>query len=363
MRFPRRPRRVALLLPDGAAKVSLVRFATVPARAADLEGMLRWQVRKTVPFSVDEAQLDWSRGRLTASGEQEFVVVLARRTVVQEYERVCTAAGIHAGLVDLLGFSLLDTALARGAGDDGVDWLLVHIGPGSSTLVVVRGRHPLLFRTVHLGGASRWATSCTRPRCTTKTAWGGSGLSYAIVGGGNATPDGGRCHPARHRRSARHRGRTDRRTHGAPGAGGKRGGVGRSGRAGRAHRGPAGIAVDVDVTCRESIWPRVRSTTTVPVHLVLAGVGFAVVAVLVLGAMRLVELSRTHRALTLQAEAAETRSRRRFDSDGTDTSARYPEMRSHHWTSRPKRSIDSSNNGCSPGPPSSTSSSRPFRPP
>ena len=41
------------------------------------------------------------------------------------------------------------------------------------------------------------------------------------------------------------------------------------------------------------------------VHLVLAGVGFAVVAVLVLGAMRLVELSRTHRALTLQAEAAE----------------------------------------------------------
>ena len=41
------------------------------------------------------------------------------------------------------------------------------------------------------------------------------------------------------------------------------------------------------------------------VHLVLAGVGLAVVAMLALGVVRLAELSRTHRALTLQAETAE----------------------------------------------------------
>ena len=41
------------------------------------------------------------------------------------------------------------------------------------------------------------------------------------------------------------------------------------------------------------------------VHLVLAAVGLAAVAVLVLGGTRLVELSRAHRTLTLQAEAAE----------------------------------------------------------
>ena len=187
--LPRRPRRVALLLPDGAAKVSMVRFATVPARVADLEEMIRWQVRKTVPFSVDETQLDWSRGRLTAGGEQEFVVVLARRTVVQEYEQVCTAAGIHAGLVDLLGFSLMDTALAHGAGDDDVDWLLVHMGPGSSTLVVVRGRHPLLFRTVTSDGESL-GDVVHQTAMYYEDRLGGSGLSCAIVAGGNATPDG-----------------------------------------------------------------------------------------------------------------------------------------------------------------------------
>ncbi len=41
------------------------------------------------------------------------------------------------------------------------------------------------------------------------------------------------------------------------------------------------------------------------VHLALATAGLAVVAVLLLGGMRLADLSRTHRSLTLRAEAAE----------------------------------------------------------
>ena len=41
------------------------------------------------------------------------------------------------------------------------------------------------------------------------------------------------------------------------------------------------------------------------VHLVLAGLGLAVIVVLAFGSTRLVELSRTHRALTLAADEAE----------------------------------------------------------
>ena len=188
-RLPRRPRRVALLLPDGAAKVSMVRFANVPARAADLDGLIRWQVRKTIPFSVDEAQVDWSSGRLTANGEQEFVVLLAHRAVIEEYEQVCTAAGTHAGLVDLLGFGLIDAALARGAGEDGKDWLLVHVAPGSSTLAVVRGRHPLLFRTVAADGESL-GDLVHQTVMYYEDRLGGAGISCALVAGGGALPDG-----------------------------------------------------------------------------------------------------------------------------------------------------------------------------
>ena len=186
--LPRRPRRIALLLPDAAAKVSRVRFASVPVRAADLDPMLRWQVRKTVPFDVDEAQMDWMPGRTTAGGEQEFVAVLAHRAVVEEYEQVCTAAGTHAGLVDLLSFSLIDAAVAYGEADADADWLLVHVGGGSTTLAVVRDRHPLLFRTVADGQPLGDLVHQTAMYYEDKLA--GDGLSHALIAANGGTPQG-----------------------------------------------------------------------------------------------------------------------------------------------------------------------------
>ncbi len=44
-----RPRRIGLIVPDPIAKVSLVRFEKVPARAQDLDQLIRWQVRKAAP--------------------------------------------------------------------------------------------------------------------------------------------------------------------------------------------------------------------------------------------------------------------------------------------------------------------------
>jgi len=187
-RLPRRPRRIGLLLPDAAAKVSMVRFASVPARAADLDPMLRWQVRRTVPFDVDEAQVDWMPGRTTAGGEQEFVAVLAHRAVVEEYERVCAAAGMHAGLVDLLSFSLIEAAVACGATDPTVDWLLVHVGGGASTLAVVRDRHPLLFRTVADGQPPGDLVHQTAMYYEDRL--GGGGLSHALIAGNCGAPHG-----------------------------------------------------------------------------------------------------------------------------------------------------------------------------
>ena len=187
-RLPRRPRRIGLLLPDAAAKVSMVRFASVPARAADLDSMLRWQVRKTVPFGVDEAQVDWMPGRTTARDEQEFITVLAHRAVVEEYERVCAAAGMHAGLVDLLSFSLIEAAVACGATDPTADWLLVLVGGGSSTLAVVRDRHPLLFRTVADGQPPGDLVHQTAMYYEDRL--GGGGLSHALIAGNGAAQHG-----------------------------------------------------------------------------------------------------------------------------------------------------------------------------
>ena len=150
--LPRRPSRVALVMPDGAAKVSIVHFDEPPVRVADLDELIRWQVGSSAPFRLDEAQLAWTPGVRDDVGAQSFVTVLARRDVVQEYEAVCDAVTAHAGVADLACINLLNAALAHGAGADGGDWMLVQTMGGAGSIAIVRSDRLLFFRHMPADG-------------------------------------------------------------------------------------------------------------------------------------------------------------------------------------------------------------------
>jgi type IV pilus assembly protein PilM len=138
-----RPRRIGVVVPDLVAKVSLVRFETVPPRSADLDQLVRWQVRKTAPFAIEDAQVSYVAGQRAQDG-QEFIVSLARRDVVEEYESLCAEAGAHAGIVDLATFNLVNVVLAGSA--PSVDWLLVNVAPEYASIAILRGEHLIFFR-------------------------------------------------------------------------------------------------------------------------------------------------------------------------------------------------------------------------
>jgi|SRR5262252_3427686 len=139
-----RPRRVGLVVPDVVAKVSLVKFETVPTKAQDLDQLIRWQVRKTAPFAIEEAQVSYVPALRSDDG-QEFVVSLARRTVIEEYEELCAAAGAHAGIVDLCTFNVVNAVLGGSAAPD-ADWLLVNIAADYTSIALLRGRDLIFFR-------------------------------------------------------------------------------------------------------------------------------------------------------------------------------------------------------------------------
>ena len=158
-RLTPRPRRAALLLPDTVAKVSLLHFEKVPAKAQDLDGLVRWQMRKAVPFRIEEAQVSWADAGAGASGDRDYLVLAARRDVVESYEAACDAAGVHAGLVTIASLELVNAVLAtggvshaepaaRGAAPraPSTDWLLVYVTPGYATLMVVRGGRVISYR-------------------------------------------------------------------------------------------------------------------------------------------------------------------------------------------------------------------------
>ena len=141
-----RPRHVALVIPDLAAAVSLVTLARIPSRTDELERLIRWHVRRSVPFSPDEARVGYSAGQRAAGGGQTYVTVVSRRDVVREYESVCEEVGPRVGLVDVASFGVVNLALERHSTIEG-DWLVVHLRPEYVSLTILRGEDLLFFRT------------------------------------------------------------------------------------------------------------------------------------------------------------------------------------------------------------------------
>ena len=84
----------SLVVPDTVAKVSLLKLEKVPAKAADLQEIVRWQMRKTAPFPIEQAVLSISPGARSADGASEFVVSLSRADVIHQYEQACLMAGV-----------------------------------------------------------------------------------------------------------------------------------------------------------------------------------------------------------------------------------------------------------------------------
>src|SRR5476649_662255 len=139
-----RPRRIGLVIPDIVAKVSIVRFEQLPARTQDLDQLVRWQVRKAAPFPIEDAQVAYVQGLQTAEGH-EFIVSMAKREIIEEYEALCAEAGAQAGLVDLSTFNVINAVLA-GTGAPVADWLLVNIAADYASIALMRGDHLIFFR-------------------------------------------------------------------------------------------------------------------------------------------------------------------------------------------------------------------------
>ena len=185
-----RPRRAALVIPDTVAKVSLLRFEKVPARAADLMELVRWQMRKSAPFPIEQAVVTYSAGSPATEGGQEFIVSGARRDIIEEYESACTQAGVHAGLVDIATFAIINGMLASTAPPSD-DWLLVHTTPGYTSLAVLRGSHVIYFRNQGEDAEGSLADVVHQTAMYYEDRLKGAGFSRVWLAGAAAVPGGG----------------------------------------------------------------------------------------------------------------------------------------------------------------------------
>jgi Tfp pilus assembly PilM family ATPase len=140
----RAPRRAALVVPDSVARVSLLSFDEVPPRPSDLDQLIKWQLRKATPFPIDEARIDhlvaYKEGKSTT-----FAAIVARPEVLAEYEAVATAIGVHAGIVDLASFNVINAVIGAGAAAV-TDWLVICLAEEATTIAILRGTDLMFYR-------------------------------------------------------------------------------------------------------------------------------------------------------------------------------------------------------------------------
>ncbi|MEQ1472951.1 MAG: pilus assembly protein PilM [Candidatus Acidiferrum sp.] len=122
---------VALILPDPVIRVFVQHFDEFPRSAQEAEPMLRWKLKKSVPFEVDETLISYMRQSPREEGV-DIVTALARLRIIREYEALAEAAGLHPGVV--LSSSLAAITLL----DDHRPTLLARVSANSLTTAIVR---------------------------------------------------------------------------------------------------------------------------------------------------------------------------------------------------------------------------------
>jgi len=135
--------RVALILPDPVARVALVPAAEVKGNRAQVDELVRFRLRKAVPFEVREARVATVAGG--ARSGDPLMVGAIYQPVLEGYESACRALGLHPGLVELSGLALLTAAFRS---RPTADRLLVNWDDGYVSLILARGAWPILVRTL-----------------------------------------------------------------------------------------------------------------------------------------------------------------------------------------------------------------------
>ena len=134
---------LSLVIPDGAVRVLLLDFEALPSREAEALPLVRFRLKKLLPFDADEAMVSY-QVMSSSKGVVRVLAVAIPRDVLREYETAAREAGFEPGAV------LPSTLACLAVLDDAEAALLVNANPAGVTAAIVRGGVLLLHRSLDL---------------------------------------------------------------------------------------------------------------------------------------------------------------------------------------------------------------------
>jgi type IV pilus assembly protein PilM len=138
-----RTRSVTVVVPDTVVRVFVLDFDSLPSKAAEAIPVLRFRLRKMVPFDVEHAGVNYQI-LLETKSECKVLAAVIPGLILQEYEAAVRMAGYEPGAV-------LPTSLAAlGAIDSADPVLIANLSALALTTAITHGQDLLLYRTLDL---------------------------------------------------------------------------------------------------------------------------------------------------------------------------------------------------------------------
>jgi type IV pilus assembly protein PilM len=131
---------VIAVVPDAAVRVMLVEFDTLPSDHEEALGVVRFRLKKSLPFDVEKAKVSYHAQKI--NDEVRVVAAVALGSVIEDYEAAFREAGFNPGIV------LPSTLAAIGAADSKKPTLVIKVDAHTTSIAILNEDQLQLFRTL-----------------------------------------------------------------------------------------------------------------------------------------------------------------------------------------------------------------------
>lgn len=139
---------VVLALPDLTCRTGFQDFEELKGTPAEMRQLLCWRLKDRLPFSVEEARIDYQSLDSQGKGSRLWYL-LARETVIAQYETLLSNVGLEPTRIITRGVALYRLHQAAGVGGKR---LLFAPGPSSIVLIYAEEGIPRLWRALPWNG-------------------------------------------------------------------------------------------------------------------------------------------------------------------------------------------------------------------
>ena len=131
---------VIAIVPDAAVRVMLVEFDALPSDHEEALGVVRFRLKKSLPFDVEKAKISYHAQKV--DNEVKVVAAVAMASVIEDYEAAFRDAGFSPGVV------LPSTLAALGAADGKKPTLVIKVDAHTTSIAILSEDQLQLFRTL-----------------------------------------------------------------------------------------------------------------------------------------------------------------------------------------------------------------------